>query len=409
MRSEHAAVFDLIRREFQANPPARLGVAVSGGSDSTALLHALAQEAGTLNITLFAVTVDHGLRPAAAEEAKQVAQMAASLGVPHDILRWEGWDRSGNLQAMARNARYELMAKWARDKEIAVLALGHTADDQAETVLMRLARSSGVDGLAGIPRRRVAHGVTLVRPFLDITRAALRDYLTSVGQSWIDDPSNDDTRFERVRIRAATDTLRDLGLTAQALSDVASNMARAREALDWYTFIAAREAVQLDGGDVLIYRRHFRTLPEEIARRLLIEALCWIGGGPYQPRREAIFDALAAIRAGKSATLHGCLVMAHAGLVWICREYNAVRGLEVPTHATWDNRWRATLKGPVPAGLTLRALGKAGLNQCGDWRQTGRPYAALMSSPRVVRSMVANPRFRRKVWNARTRVLLGRA
>nr|WP_050932029.1 tRNA lysidine(34) synthetase TilS [Aestuariivita boseongensis] len=383
MTKDHTDIIDRIHHEFRANPPARLGVAVSGGSDSVALLHALAQACPSLNTQLFAVTVDHGLRAEAAQEAEEVARIAASLNVPHHILRWEGRDGSGNLQAQAREARYRLMTRWARDNEIAVLALGHTADDQAETVLMRLARSSGVDGLAGIPRRRVVHGVTIVRPFLDLTRAALRAYLKDHGVSWIEDPSNDDPRFDRVRLRAAAPQLAELGLTAQALSDVAHNMARAREALDWYTFIAAREAVQLDGGDVLIDRRHFRTLPEEIARRLLTRALCWIGGGPYQPRREAVSDALAAIRGGKTTTLHGCLLMSHAGLVWICREYNAVRELSVAATETWDRRWKVAGSGPVDATLTLRALGKGGLKQCGDWRQTGRPYAALVSAPSI--------------------------
>ena len=381
MRSSSADVIDLIRREFQANPPAKLGVAVSGGSDSVALLCAIAQEAGRLGCEIQAVTVDHGLRPGAAEEAAHVAKIAASLGVSHDVLHWDGWEGEGNLQASARAARYELMTRWARDRGIAVLALGHTADDQAETVLMRLARASGVDGLVGIPRRRITNGITLVRPFLGVTRAALRDYLTDKGQTWMEDPSNDDTRFERVRLRAAADVLSDLGLTTQALADVAENMARAREALDWYTFIAARDVVQLDGGDVLIDHRRFRTLPVEISRRLLVEALRWIGGGVYQPRRDAISEALTAIRSGKSATLNGCLVLLHGGLVWICREYNAVRGLEAPFGATWDGRWQAKSSKPLPAGLMLRALGKSGLRQCGDWRQTGRPYAALMSAP----------------------------
>ena len=356
---------------------------MSGGGDSIALLHALSccfPENGT---KLFAVTVDHGLRAEAAEEARFVGEVAASLGISHDILTWDDWDGSGNVQAASRAARYRLMTAWAREREISVLVMGHTADDQAETVLMRLARSAGVDGLAGIPRRRAIHGITIVRPLLDVTRAALRDYLRNQGQTWIDDPSNEDSRFERVRMRAARDQLAELGLTTEALVGVAENMARSREALDWYAFISAREMVQLDGGDVLMDLRRFRTLPEEIARRLLVQALRWIGGGPYQPRRGAVADTLASIRTGKTTTLNGCAVVAHGGLIWICREFNAVRDLETGARAVWDNRWRISGSEPVSQDWRLRALGRTGLKKCGDWRQTGRPFAALIASPSV--------------------------
>lgn len=393
MRPVDDNILEVIRKEFRANPPARLGVAVSGGSDSVALLHALSQVFSAQRNMLHAVTVDHGLRDGSLAEARQVAQMAQELNIPHTILSWEGWDRQGNLQAHARQARYDLMTRWAKENEIAVLALGHTADDQAETVLMRLARASGVDGLAGIPRRRMVQGITLVRPLLDVSRADLRAYLSKHGQGWIEDPSNDDPRFERVRMRAASGMLAELGLTVDALAEVARNMARSREALDWYTFVAAREAVQLDFGDVLIDLRRFRTLPEEIARRLLVQALSWIGGGPYQPRREAVMEALASIRACKTTTLHGCIVLSHSGLIWICREFNAVRRLEADADNIWDRRWRIADHDASQTDLRLRALGRAGIVQCGDWKQTGRPYAALMCSPSVWRGdqVVAAP------------------
>jgi len=346
-------------------------------------MHAAAAAFDGTNTQLFAVTVDHGLRKASPGEALHAAQIADTLGIPHDTLEWTGWDGHGNVSARARDARYALMTQWARDRGVAVLALGHTADDQAETVIMRLARASGVDGLAGIPRRRMINGITLVRPLLGITRAALRAYLREQSVAWIDDPTNDDMRYERVRVRSALAQFASLGLTPDVLSDVASNMTKAREALDWYTFIAARESVQMDGGDVLIDLRRFRTLPEEIARRLLTHALIWIGGGPYQPRRDALRDALVAIRKAKTTTLHGCAVLAHSGLIWVCREFNAVRDLEVAAEKTWDDRWFVTNKAQLPNGLRLRALGKAGLNQSGDWRQTGRPHAALLSSPSI--------------------------
>ncbi|MCB2123065.1 MAG: tRNA lysidine(34) synthetase TilS, partial [Rhodobacteraceae bacterium] len=124
----------------------RLGVAVSGGSDSTALLCLLADLRGTGGPDLAAVTVDHGLRPEAAGEARSVAALCARLGVSHTICRWDGWDGTGNLPDQARRARQNLIAGWASGLGIGAVALAHTRDDQAETVLLRLARGSGVDG-----------------------------------------------------------------------------------------------------------------------------------------------------------------------------------------------------------------------------------------------------------------------
>lgn len=125
------------------------------------LLHRLSAAAGT---HLEAVTVDHGLRPEAAEEAVFVARYAGTLGLRHETLRWRGWDGQGNLQNAAREARYRLMADWAERRGLPCVALGHTADDQAETVLMRLARRAGVDGLSAMAPRSDRHGITWLRP-----------------------------------------------------------------------------------------------------------------------------------------------------------------------------------------------------------------------------------------------------
>ena len=121
----------------------RIGVAVSGGSDSMAALHILAGVAAESGVAIHAATVDHGLRPEAADEARQVAKVCVALAVPHEVLRWEHMEISGNLQDQARQARYRLIAGWARERGLSAVVLGHTLDDQAETFLMRLARSSG--------------------------------------------------------------------------------------------------------------------------------------------------------------------------------------------------------------------------------------------------------------------------
>lgn len=391
MNETDADIISVVRRQFPTAPPARLGVAISGGSDSTALLHVLAQcfDPGTVEIK--AVTVDHGLRKESAQEAVTVSKLAHSLGLSHDTLRWQGWDGTGNLQDQARRARYELLSDWAKANEIAILALGHTADDQAETVIMRLSRSAGVTGLAAMPVRRTQYGIAIQRPMLGLTRVQLRDYLKRQNIGWIDDPSNEDLRFDRIKARKALEILEPLGITAKALSDVAKNMGQAREALDWYSFLAARDCATIDGGDVVFDMRKFRTLPDEIERRLLIRAILWINGTDYPPRRSSVNEVFQAIRSGRSATLGGCRILCVGPYTWVCREYNMVRKQRCLPGQVWDQRW--SVLGGDANGCELRPLGRAGLKKCASWRETGRPYGSLLASPSVWRGddLIAAP------------------
>lgn len=366
----------------------RLGVAVSGGGDSLALLHLLAEWRAAGGPQLAAVTVDHGLRAEAAAEAEAVAQVCAGLGVPHHVLRWQGWDRRGNLQDAARRARQRLIADWAAGQGIGAVALGHTADDQAETVLLRLARGSGVDGLAGMAAQRRAQGVLWLRPLLDVRREALRDWLRARGIGWADDPSNDDPRFDRVKARRALAMLAPLGIDVQGLLDTAARMRMARDALAQAAQAAARSLARIDGGDVLL-APGFAALPEETRLRISAHALRWIGGGDYRPRLSAL---RAALQVGKPATLAGCLLLPEAGGgLRITREPQAVAGAVAAPGALWDGRWH--LCGPAPEGCEVRALGEAGLLLCPDWRQTGRPHVALAATPAAWRGndLVAAP------------------
>lgn len=180
-------------------------VAVSGGSDSLALLflaNAWARQCGAL---LQAVTIDHGLRPEAAAEAAFVAGVCAGLDIDHVTLAWEGVKPSFGIQEAARHSRYSLMENFAHEIGAEVILTGHTADDQAETVLMRSLRAGGEGdgrGLAGMARRTLLYGgKTIIRPLLDCSRDQLRGYLSSMAQGWIEDPSNLDESFERVRLR----------------------------------------------------------------------------------------------------------------------------------------------------------------------------------------------------------------
>jgi len=355
-----------------------------------ALLHLLHECLGS-GVEIRAATVDHGLRPEAAEEARAAGAAAARLGITNEVLPWEGGPQDGNLQKQAREARYDLLTRWARDRKIPVLALGHTADDQAETVLMRMARASGVTGLSGMAERRIHNGVTLLRPLLEVTRAELRQYLQSRGISWSEDPSNEDPRFERVRVRRALEGLAPLGLTPEVLARVARNMSKAREALDWYVFLAARDQAHVQAGAVVLCQRKFRTLPGEISHRLLVRAFQWISGAAYPPRRVPMEQAVLAARTGGSVTLAGCRLLTTSKQIWVCREYKAASRATAMPGQVWDGRWQVF--GGNAKGCEVRALGRKGLQQCPDWRDAGVPGPVLEATPALWRGddLVAAP------------------
>ena len=381
MSGRRRDIHAVVREQFRSALPARMGVAVSGGGDSMALLHLLHDCFADVGVTLCVATVDHGLRDGSHDEAMMVAAEAAKLGLSHDVLEWRDRPEGGNLRDEARNARYGLCPNWARINDLSVIALGHTADDQAETLLMRLGRASGVSGLSAMPRMRAMDGVSLMRPLLDVTRDQLRAYLRKKQVAWVDDPSNEDTRFERIRIRQAMASLAPIGLTVERLAAVAQNLGAAREALDWYTFLAAREMLEIRDGAIVIDQREFRTLPDEIAHRLLVRAVQWVGGAVYPPRRDPMMQAQRTARQGGSFTLAGCRILTRVQKVWICREVKRVADEVVEPGATWDGRWR--IYGGDIHGHQVRALGSVGLAQVPDWRSTGLPGPVLEATPAV--------------------------
>ncbi len=351
-----------------------LGVAVSGGSDSLALLHLAAQLAPVLGATVRAVTVDHALRAGSAAEAAQVGRVCAGLGISHSTLIWDHGAIAGNLMDQARRARYDLMAGWAAGCPVAV---AHTADDQAETFLMGLARGAGLDGLSGM-RANWQQGTPFVRPLLTASRADLRAYLTRRGVAWIDDPSNDNPRFTRVQARQTLQALAPLGITSGTLAGVVQHLAAAQGALQQAT-LAASASVTETAGALHIDRRGFAVLHPEIARRLLLTCLSWITRDTYAPRGPALDRLYAAIMAERDATLAGCRIRCQKD-IHILREARAAGG-GVASAEIWDNRWR--VDGPHAPGLTLQALGTEGLRAIADWRACGIARADLLVSPAI--------------------------
>jgi tRNA(Ile)-lysidine synthase len=359
---------------------------VSGGSDSLALLHLLADRACS---GLLALTVDHGLRPEAASEAALVARVSAGLGVAHRVLRWQGWDRRGNLQDQARRARYRLLAAACAEAEIADCVLGHTRDDNLETFFMGLSRGAGLDGLSGMRRSFARGGVRFHRPLLDTARADLRADLTRRNVAWVEDPSNDDPGYARVRVRQA---LASLDLDADSLARSIANLSATRRDLGAEVLQRLGGAYWLDCGDLVLETARIEAMTPEFRRRTLAAALRFISGSDYPPRGADLMRLVTRDwSSGGGATLHGCVLYPKDGLLRISREYTAVRDLRCAATDLWDNRWRFT--GSHLPGRILRALGPDGLAQVPDRTPTGQPHHAVLATPSAWhgRRLVAAP------------------
>lgn len=290
-------------------------IAVSGGSDSLALMYLLRDWAKARALPPPVVlTVDHGLRPEAAVEVRKVVRWAKKAGLNAHILTSAAPPPLADIEASARRIRYRLIGEFCRKKKLAAVYVAHTRDDQAETILMRLARGSGVDGLAGMralapyPDSDFA-SVVVARPLLGIQRRALRELLLLRRQTWIEDPMNADARFARVRVRLAWPQLAPLGLTPERLAETALHLARAREALEIVSQAVLARACQPFRGGFAVDPAALAGAPPELALRALAKILMTVSGNPYRPRFDRLSALLAAITGnslGGGRTLHGC-------------------------------------------------------------------------------------------------------
>jgi tRNA(Ile)-lysidine synthase len=299
------ALVDRFRADLETliEPGTRFGVAVSGGPDSLALL-LLAASARPGKFE--AATVDHGLRSESAAEADMVAKLCEEMDVPHAILAIE-WDLppASAIQEQARAVRYGALAAWMHDRDIGAVLTAHHLDDQAETLVMRLNRGSGVRGLAGMRRKSKVPGspdLALLRPLLGWRRAELERICSEAGVEPVADPSNLDERFERVRIRralAAADWL-----DPEALARSAENLAWSDEALDWATGQVWAGFVEEDDNGI-VYRDP--GAPRDILRRIAAQAIAQLGneGEPDDLRGRELDRLLNELETGKTTTLRG--------------------------------------------------------------------------------------------------------
>ncbi len=350
--------------EFEPfEPLPHLAVAVSGGSDSMALALLAADWGRARGGRLTALTVDHGLRLEAAAEARQVGLWCAARGLAHEILAWSGPIARSGIQAAARAARYQLLEEWCRGHDVLHLLVAHHRDDQAETVLIRLMRSSGSDGLSGMSAL-VEHGsVRVLRPLLGVPRSRLQATLEAAGQGWIEDPSNRNPAYLRARLRARLREKAGADFTTERWAGRARQFGRARAALEAERATVLAQAVSVHpAGFVWLDPAKFIAAPKDVALRALAAIITMVSGANYPPRTERLERLLGLLAEGlpRGRTLGGCRILARRGRILIGRESAAVAPpVAVATRGStlWDGRFRLDLEGPEANGLWLGPLG----------------------------------------------------
>ena len=374
---------------FESAP--RLAVGVSGGADSLGLVLLAHEWARGQGGSVLGLTVDHGLRPESSGEAERVGRWLAVRGIAHAVLRWDGDKPKTGIQAAARAARHRLLAERCSAEGILHLALAHHRDDQAETVLLRLARGSGIDGLAGMAPIRAAGPVRVIRPLLDLPHDRLVATCRAHGQDWIEDPSNRNPAFARARLRAAEDALSAEGLDADRLADTARRAARARAALEaGAASLLAGAAAVFPEGWIRLDPRPLRAAPEELGLRALVRCLLVVGGAPYPPKAEALERLFAEIMRGLDGgrTLGGCRILPRRGGLVIAREPAAAteRATICPGETLWWDRRFTVRLGPDGQGaFTVARLGddawKSALALDPESDAFGLPQPARASMP----------------------------
>jgi tRNA(Ile)-lysidine synthase len=351
-------------------PHPTIAVAVSGGSDSMALALLAGDWTRRRSGRLLALIVDHGLRAGSAAEAERVRGWLEARAIAAEVLSGREPPR-GSLQERARRLRHRLLVETCIDRGIRHLLFAHHLEDQAETVLMRMSRGSGLRGLAGIAPAALAPGsggrVRLLRPLLRFPKARLRAALRSAGQDWVEDPSNADPKHERVRWRALMSLLAAGGVDAPRLGAGAMRIAEARASIDraaasWLAEAAAPSRY----GHVRVRMERFDRLSPVVARAALERLLGAVGGQPYPPRGERLSPLIDALCGGGrvARTLAGCALRLENGVLLVLREAASLETCPArPGRLLWDGRFELRLEGPPEPleGITISCLGPGGL------------------------------------------------
>jgi tRNA(Ile)-lysidine synthase len=364
----------------------KIAIAVSGGADSMCLTHLLAGWCKENNVELHALIVDHGLRAESSQEAESVKLFLISEGISTHILKWKNAKPKSDIQNQARIARYNLLTQHCKEHSIKHLFVAHTLNDQAETILMRIIRGSGIDGISGMAPKTTLGCITILRPLLKIDRNQIEQHLLNVGWPWVNDPSNLNHKYDRIKVRSILnnyekefknqDLYKRLSLLAQNARTTKKYLSK-RVNIAWKKYISINELNYLEV-DNAVYN-----LPQEIKQRLFVRAFKYLNPKANTPRLCSLTRAITELRVLTSTTktLMGCLAQKSTERTTICLEFGKnplTLDLKINEVNIWYNFKIIVSK----EGLVAKPLGKNGweyLKELGFTKKPKTPIAAIHS------------------------------
>ncbi|QGR02907.1 tRNA lysidine(34) synthetase TilS [Ehrlichia ruminantium] len=342
-------------------------IAVSGGIDSMVLLH-LSATCNT-KFTPIILTVNHGLRFEAAQETSFVYQYSQNLNLKCHILNWYGEKPKSNIQSSARQIRYSLLLQWCHENQINYLMVAHQKNDQAETIMMRLERGSGLDGLVGMQEHTYINNICILRPLLSVSREELIHYANTKNIKWIYDVSNDNTKYKRTIYR---NILKEVDNTEELINRLYKTSIHIKRSLDCilhYVRLAIDEHLEFNNlGFIKIKLNSFFRLPEEISLRLFTYSIMSIGHKKYKPRYHKlnnIFQKIQNNELTKPHTFCHCKITKNQedNTLCITREISTIDNIIIgpysKTSITWDNRFKIYTNNPNNYSITISSLNKS--------------------------------------------------
>ncbi|UWI83268.1 tRNA lysidine(34) synthetase TilS [Wolbachia endosymbiont of Howardula sp.] len=346
-----------------------LAVAVSGGIDSVVLLHLITNWTKKCHYPLpIVLTVNHGIRLESSQDAQFIIHYAKEFGVQKAlILEWQGQNIKNNIQAQARDARYQLLIGWCKNNNIKQLFIAHHKDDQAETFLLRLERGSGLDGLSSMNYKSLCNGIYIIRPLLDFSRNNIEEYALYYNLKWREDKSNLDVKYKRTLYRKLLHISSNQKMLTDRICLTALHARRAIKALKYYLNIEFNKHVLLhDLGYIAIKLSAFDQLPEEMSLRILVYSIMIIGNALYKPRFDSInkiFSKILQKDSNLTCTLSGCKIKKYREYILILREISKIKSIVLTVPVTesviWDNRFQCSILGNISeCSVTLAPLGQ---------------------------------------------------
>ncbi len=366
------------------------GIAVSGGSDSLALFHIITDWEAENKPEILVASVDHGLRSESKAEVEFVKKICEIKRVKHFSLKptMNISEARGNLQDNARSARYQLLRNWAISNDLECILVGHTLDDQEENLLIRFLRGSGVDGLASMESIVVRNEILWIRPLLKYRKEELRNYLRNNNYNWIDDPSNDDDKYQRVKMRKLLRQLKSDSLIAPNFAKTADHMLRASKLSKEIAKQNSKTLLSFnDIGQITFEVEKYSHLFGDTQFRILSGIISWFSGKFYKPRFSQLENIHSKILNGKltGATLGGTVFKKENGTIIITRELASVEEnhLVKDKKFIWDNRWLITLKQKTQGKLYVKPYGLLYLDDHGFSITSEFDKSALATIPTI--------------------------